>query len=70
MAGTLKVGTITTPSGSGTITIPSGVTLSGGGLDNTPAFHASRTSAQTVSNGTDTTIIFNTEVFDLSLIHI
>ena len=27
--GTLKVGTITTSSGSGTITIPSGVTLTG-----------------------------------------
>ena len=31
--GTLKVGTITTSTGSGTITIPSGVTLSGGGID-------------------------------------
>ena len=38
--GTLKVGTITTSSGSGTITIPSGVTLSGGGLANTPSFLA------------------------------
>ena len=38
--GTLKVGTITTSTGSGSITIPSGVTLSGGGLANTPAFSA------------------------------
>ena len=37
--GTLKVGTITTSSGSGTITIPSGVSLSGG-VANTPAFSA------------------------------
>jgi len=35
--GTLKVGTITTSSGSGTITIGSGVTLSG---QSYPAFHA------------------------------
>jgi hypothetical protein len=31
---------------------------------NYPAFHASRTSNQTISNGTNTTIIFDTEIFD------
>ena len=62
MAGTLKVGTITTPSGSGTITIPSGVTLSG--VSNTPAFKARLSSNQTINNTTDTTIAFNTEKFD------
>lgn len=64
MAGTLKVGTITTPSGSGTITIPSGVTLSGGGLTNTPAFKAYNGSSQTISTSTTTTIQANTEFYD------
>ena len=62
--GTLKVGTITTSTGSGTITIPSGVTLSGGGIDNTPAFSASIGSNQTLSDATDTKANFDTERFD------
>jgi len=62
--GTLKVGTITTSTGSGTITIPSGVTLSGGGIDNTPAFQAYLGAKQTVSSGSTTKINLNTEVFD------
>ena len=62
--GTLKVGTITTSTGSGTITIPSGVTLSGGGIDNTPAFSASIGSNQTLSDATDTKANFDTEAFD------
>ena len=62
--GTLKVGTITTSTGSGSITIPSGVTLSGGGLANTPAFSAKRTSTQAIANNTMTTVLFDTEVFD------
>ena len=63
MAGTLKVGTITTTSGSGTITIPSGVSLSGG-VANTPAFIANLSSTQSLSNNTDTTIIFDNEILD------
>jgi len=62
MAGTLKVGTITTPSGSGTITIPSGVTLSG--VTNTPAFMAIRSSGQSINNATDTKIQLDTELVD------
>ena len=68
MAGTLKVGTITTPSGSGTITIPSGVTL----LSNTPAFIARITSNQTLPTDTfakvtwDTTDLDTDNAFDVS----
>jgi len=58
--GTLKVGTITTSSGSGTITIGSGVTL----LSNVPAFEATITTEQNPSGGTDTLINFDNEVFD------
>ena len=70
--GTLKVGTITTSSGSGTITlgqsgetinIPSGTTVSGAGA-NTPAFEATITTEQNPSGGTDTLINFDNEVFD------
>lgn len=65
MAGTLKVGTITTPSGSGTITIPSGVTLSGGGLANTPAFsvYLNATSAG-ITSATWTKVSSWTEQYD------
>ena len=72
--GTLKVGTITTSSGSGTITlgqsgetitIPSGVTQTNIGGVMTPAFEAQRPqSAQVVSNNTDTKVQFSTENFD------
>jgi len=62
--GTLKVGTITTSSGSGNITIPSGVTLSGGGIANTPAFKADFTSGQSVSSGSATVVTFNNELLD------
>lgn len=64
MAGTLKVGTITTPSGNGTITIPSGVTLSGGGLNMTPAFEAVLNATQTASDAVDTKIEFGREIYD------
>lgn len=59
MAGTLKVGTITTTSGSGTITIPSGVTL----VNNTPALKVTRVSSnQTgITSATATKIQFNSE---------
>ena len=59
--GTLKVGTITTSTGSGSITIPSGVTLK----NNTPAFMAYQSSGSTtISSNTETKVQFNTEVFD------
>ena len=70
--GILKVGQITTSSGSGTITIgqsgetvniPSGTTLSGAGT-NTPAFSAYLGADQTITDGAFTKIQFNTEVFD------
>tara|TARA_R110000803_G_scaffold180407_1_gene242840 strand:+ start:208 stop:756 length:549 start_codon:yes stop_codon:yes gene_type:complete len=72
--GTLKVGTITTSSGSGTITlgqsgetitIPSGATQTGVGGVNTPAFEAKKTSGtQAIANNADTKVTFNAENFD------
>ncbi len=62
--GILKVGTITTSSGSGTITIPSGVTLSGG-IANTPAFSAIKSSQTTgQADATWTKITYDTELLD------
>ena len=61
MAGILKVGTITTPSGNGTITIPSGVTLSGHMY---PAFFAYPSSSQTATHNTSAKITFDTGVYD------
>ncbi len=58
--GTLKVGTITTSSGSGNITIGSGVTL----LSNAPAFHAFLNSTQDLSNGVRTKVAFANEEID------
>ena len=58
--GTLKVGTITNSAGSGNITIGSGVTL----LSNVPAFEATLSSQQTVSDATATKAQCNTENFD------
>mgnify|MGYP003659153494 CR=1 FL=1 len=77
--GTLKVGTITTSSGSGTITIgqsgetitiPSGATITNSGTQtgfggaNTPAFQAYRTATQSLSNNVWTKIQNNVELFD------
>ena len=67
--GILKVGTITTSSGSGTITLgQSGETLAlGSGVTsqfNQPAFHAYLSATQTISNDTVTVVQFNTESFD------
>ena len=62
--GTLKVGTITTSSGSGTITIPSGVTLSGG-VANTPAVLVTNSGSQSISHNSTTLVTFDTERFDL-----
>jgi len=59
--GTLKVGTITTSSGSGTITIASGVGLTG---QNYPAFQAFLSSNQTLSDDTNTLVTWDTEVYD------
>ena len=61
MAGTLKVGTITTPTGSGSITIPSGVAMTG---HSSPAFLAYVGSTQNPADSTNTTVQFDTEVFD------
>ena len=70
--GTLKVGTITTSSGSGTITLGqsgetvdmSNATQTGVGGVNTPAFLVRLSSNQTLSHDTLTRIAFDTEVFD------
>ena len=62
--GTLKVGTITTSTGSGSITIPSGVTLSGGGLANTPSFEAYLSDDVRVNDDALVKVAANTEVFD------
>ena len=70
--GTLKVGTITTSSGSGTITlgqsgetitIPSGATVSGA-IANTPAFSATASGSQTIASATNTILNFATENYD------
>mgnify|MGYP003629199872 CR=1 FL=1 len=47
--GTLKVGQITTSSGSGTITIPDAVTVSSASLSNAPAFYGELASNTTIS---------------------
>jgi hypothetical protein len=61
--GTLKVGTITTSSGSGTITIPNTVTVAGA-MANTPAFEAYLSSDQTISDDTWTKVNIDSEVYD------
>jgi hypothetical protein len=58
--GTLKVGTLTTSSGSGNITIGSGVTLN----SNTPAFSARLSANQSLSNATLTKVQYDIEEFD------
>jgi len=72
--GTLKVGTITTRSGSGTITIgQSGETVDmangsitlNSDMKATPAFKARLSSDQTIANVTNSVIACNTEKFDL-----
>ena len=71
--GTLKVGTITTSSGSGTITIgQSGETVDmangtitlNSSMKNTPAFEAYLSANQSVSDATATKVAFNVELFD------
>tara|TARA_R110002033_G_scaffold50082_1_gene97040 strand:+ start:631 stop:1191 length:561 start_codon:yes stop_codon:yes gene_type:complete len=71
--GILKVGTITTSSGSGTITLgQSGETVDmangtitlNSSMQNTPAFLAFNSSAQTLSHNTSTKIVFDLEKFD------
>ena len=71
--GTLKVGTITTSSGSGTITlgqsgetvtIPTGATVAGA-MSNTPAFLASSSGEVAVANTTETKINnYSVEILD------
>jgi hypothetical protein len=71
--GTLKVGTITTSSGSGTITIgQSGETVDmangtitlNSTMKNTPAFHAYLGADQDISDNTRTKITMNNETYD------
>ena len=71
--GTLKVGTITTSSGSGTITLgQSGETVDmangsitlNSSMKNTPGFAVRLTSDQTVSSDTPTKIQLNSEAYD------
>jgi len=63
-------GTVTMGDSGDTISIPSGVTIANAGTAtgfggaNTPAFHATMSGDQNLSNDTDTKINFNTEVFD------
>jgi hypothetical protein len=59
--GTLKVGTITTSSGSGDITIPSGNGMTG---HNYPAFAVYMSANQSAANNTYTKINFDTEDYD------
>ena len=77
--GTLKVSNIQTSSGSGTITIgqsgetisiPSGCTITNSGTQtgfggvNTPAFQATLSSSQSISNSTATKVQLDSEIFD------
>jgi len=78
MASVLKVDKLDPQSGTDleigtsgdTITIPSGATIvnsgtaTGFGGDNTPAFSAERSSAQSITASTRTTILFNNEFYD------
>jgi len=61
MAGTLKVGTITTPSGSGIITIPNGVSMTG---QNYPSFKVLATNGTAYPTGAYTKFVFGTELWD------
>jgi hypothetical protein len=58
--GTLKVGTITTSSGSGNITIGSGVTVN----VNRPAWYVKLSGDQDVSSSTQVKVTWDTEVID------
>ena len=57
-------GTVTLGSSGDTITIPSGVTQSGIGGTNTPAWSVYNDSSQSIASATATTVIFNQERFD------
>ena len=56
-------GTVTLGSSGDTITVPTGGTV-GGGMANTPAFYAYLSSTQSVTNGANTKVQINTEIFD------
>jgi len=63
-------GAVTFGTSGDSITIPSGVTITNNGTqtgfggENTPAFRAGRSSAQSINNSGHTVIIFNSEQFD------
>ena len=61
--GTLKVGTITTSSGSGTITIPNTVNVAGA-MANTPAFLVRSIAQQDISDNTFTKVQFTSKDYD------
>ena len=58
--GILKVGTITTSSGSGNITIGSGVTVN----VNRPSFYVYKNAVQAIANNVETVVTWTTERFD------
>mgnify|MGYP006148056771 FL=1 len=62
--GTLKVGQITTSSGSGTITIPDAVTVSSASLSNAPAFKVGKNATQSIANTSFTKMTWQTEEWD------
>ena len=65
--GTLKVGTITTSSGSGNISVNANLEMASGKTQKNllyPTFLATRSTNQSISNATHTKIEFDTEVFD------
>jgi len=70
--GSTNTSTITLGVSGDTINVPSGVTINNNGTQtgfggvNTPAFSAERSSAQSISAGTRTTILFNNEFYDSS----
>ena len=63
-------GTVTLGSSGDTFTVPSGVTIANSGTatgfggDNTPAFLAFPSSAQSIPNNTNTTVVLDSEVYD------
>jgi hypothetical protein len=68
MAGTLKVGTITTPTGSGTITVPSGINFKADNVKNN-YFRIYSSTATSVSDNTTTVIALQSSTYDTNNFH-
>ena len=67
--GSTNTSTITLGVSGDTINVPSGVTIANSGTAtgfgaNTPAFSVYNSAQQTIGSGTDTDVIYNTELFD------